>query len=134
MIGLSRLVHKVIYGDENHHEKTGGKSRSTKWPAFRDAYLKGKVCIACGGKDKLQAHHIEPFHLNPEKELDENNLVPLCESKAYGINCHLFVGHLGNFRSFNVDVINDAKTWADKLKDRPITKEDSSEEDKNATN
>lgn len=64
----------------------------------------------------MVAHHIKPFHLFPELELDTENLIPLCESKKYGINCHLFVGHLGNFKRYNEEVVTDAIIWNAKLK------------------
>ena len=69
--------------------------------------------------DNLEVHHIKPFHLNPALELDPINLATLCESKKDGVNCHLWFGHLGNFKSFNVDVIADALFWFNKLKNRP---------------
>jgi len=93
--------------------------RSTKWPAFRKKFLAGKRCAVCGGNKKLEAHHKKPFHLHPELELDEKNLIALCENKKDGVNCHLLVGHLGNFKSLNVDVEKDAKTWQQKIKNRP---------------
>jgi 5-methylcytosine-specific restriction protein A len=68
---------------------------------------------------KLEVHHIVPFHINPSLELDMTNLVTLCECKEDGINCHLFVGHLGNYRSYNPEVRVDAKTLSDKLRNRP---------------
>jgi hypothetical protein len=39
-------------------------------------------------------------------ELTPDNLITLCESKKYGITCHLFVGHRGNYRLFNPDVVS----------------------------
>ncbi|MDE3023507.1 MAG: HNH endonuclease [Pseudomonadota bacterium] len=94
--------------------------RSDKWPEARAAHLKLQpVCQVCGGSSKLEVHHIRPFHLHPELELDPTNLITLCEAKNDGVNCHLFCGHLGNFKSFNVTVTTDAPTWANKIKSRP---------------
>ncbi len=67
----------------------------------------------------MEAHHKLPFHLHPELELEDSNLIPLCEEKEDGINCHLAFGHLGNFKSFNKDVEADAGTWNEKIKNRP---------------
>ena len=67
----------------------------------------------------LEVHHIKPFHLHPELELDFNNLITLCESGANGIVCHRAIGHLGNYRSFNIDVKEDAKKIGEKIKTRP---------------
>ncbi len=95
--------------------------RSPRWPAARATHLAAHpTCALCGGTAKLEVHHIKPFHLHPELELDPNNLVTLCEANAGGVNCHLALGHLGNFKSFNVDVIADAATWRAKIQSRPM--------------
>lgn len=93
-----------------------GQRRSPQWPKVRAEHLKrSPTCIVCGGKKKLEVHHIVPFHLDTAKELDVNNLITLCESKKNGVNCHLFVGHLGNFQSLNTDVTKDATEWRKKI-------------------
>jgi len=69
----------------------------------------------CGGKEKLEVHHLQPFHIKPDLELDPNNLITLCESKNHGINCHLFIGHLGNYKSINDTAQQDAFFWLKKL-------------------
>lgn len=97
-----------------------GMARSPQWDKASHDYLKTHdSCACCGSKTKLQVHHIQPFHLHPERELDPTNWIVLCESGLFGINCHLGFGHLGNFKSFNVDVIKDAANWLLKLKGRP---------------
>lgn len=97
-----------------------GTARSPHWAAVRAKHLEAHPnCAVCGGKDKLQVHHKRPFHLHPELELDPDNLITLCEVKRDGVNCHLFVGHLGNYRSYNPDVAADADIWAAKIKGRP---------------
>jgi len=98
--------------------KPKDNKRSPKWAGVRRDFLKGKGCAVCGSTAKLEAHHKMPFHLDESKELDPANLIALCESEKY-LNCHLFVGHLANFKSYNPDVEKDAKLWADKLKNRP---------------
>jgi len=55
----------------------------------------------CGGTKAVEVHHLIPFSIAPDLELDPHNLITLCERKKYGINCHLLVGHLGNYRRFN---------------------------------
>lgn len=93
-------------------------ARSTHWPTVRKHHLeKFPACAVCGGTEKLQVHHRHPFHLHPELELSEDNLITLCE--APGHNCHLVFGHLLNFRSFNPNVGTDAEQWSDKIKHRP---------------
>jgi 5-methylcytosine-specific restriction protein A len=93
-----------------------GARRSPKWPALRRHFLKGKRCAVCGGTKKLEAHHIVPFHVEPRLELDERNLIPLCEGN--GVNCHLLFGHLGDFRCTNKNVCTDATVWAVRISER----------------
>lgn len=95
--------------------------RSSSWPAMRKQHLQlHPACEVCGGSAKLEVHHIRPFHLHPELELDPANLITLCEANKGGANCHLLFGHLGNFKSFNVNVLSDAPAWHDKIINRPL--------------
>lgn len=97
-----------------------GRKRSSKWPAARKQHLgKFPACAVCGSIEKVEVHHKKPFHLHPELELDPNNFISLCESKNNGINCHLFIGHLGSYKSLNNNVEEDAKAWNKKLSNRP---------------
>lgn len=99
-----------------------GVKRSDRWPEVRSEHLKMEpICQCCGGKNKLQVHHKKPFHLNPELELNPNNLITLCEDGSH--NCHILFGHLRNFKSYNPNVVEDVKTWVDKVKNRPPTGE-----------
>lgn len=93
-----------------------GQKRSSKWRKVRAAHIeKNPECEICGGKKKVEVHHVIPFNIAPDKELDPENLITLCERKKYGINCHLLVGHLGNYRGFNQSVQADALYWRAKL-------------------
>lgn len=69
------------------------RARHPDWDKTRDRFLIGKRCALCGRKENLQAHHELPFHLFPDRELDESNLVPLCTGGPW--NCHFLAGHLG---------------------------------------
>lgn len=94
--------------------------RSSKWPAVRAEHLRAHpACEACGERRTkvLAVHHIVPFHVDPMKELDPENLITLCEGES--VNCHLLFGHLRNWRSWNVDVRKDAAEWRAKIKSRP---------------
>lgn len=79
------------------------------------------LCAVCEGNKDLNVHHIHPFHLHPELELDQNNLITLCESTKHGINCHLLIGHLGNFRNINPHVLEDVTIWNSRLKEQNDT-------------
>ena len=79
-----------------------GQRRSSKWSKVRGAHLeKHPECEVCGRKTHVEVHHVMPFSMFPDMELEPKNLITLCENKKNGLNCHLFVGHLGNFKRFN---------------------------------
>lgn len=97
-------------------QKLGGAKRSKEWSKVRYAHLKKfPACQVCGKIQNVVPHHIKPFHLFPELELEESNLISLCESS--GMNCHITFGHLGNFRKYNNDVLIDVKIWNKKITD-----------------
>lgn len=120
------LKDRVKYVLDHVRDQASGKipvrsRRSGKWSSTRDSFLKENPrCAVCNGKSKLSVHHIKPFHLFPELELDRENLITLCE--VSGRNCHLTFGHLLNFQSHNPDVKNDALLWSEKIKKRPPSK------------
>lgn len=98
--------------------RTFGAARSPKWSQVRKAYIalhpRCAVCEAKGGILKPnQVHHKMPFHLNLALELDEKNLITFCSPH------HLLVGHLMNFRSYNVNVENDSDYFRKKIENRP---------------
>lgn len=104
--------------DLREKHKTQGKERSKEWPKVRRAHLKlFPTCAVCGGKKKLQVHHIKPFHLHPQLETEMSNLITVCE--APGHDCHLQFGHLGSFKSWNKDIRKDAERWLKKRLNRP---------------
>jgi hypothetical protein len=95
--------------------------RSDDWPKVRRRFLKmNPGCAVCGARKKITAHHIKPYHLFPELELEPTNLITLCES---GANHHLFVGHLMSWKSYNIHVVQDAAGWLDVIKNRPKWKQ-----------
>lgn len=98
-----------------------GTARSSHWSSVRKHHLEAHpACEMCGGTAKLEVHHVRPFHLHPDLELEPSNLVTLCEANKDGANCHLLFGHLGNFRSWNTAVEADATEWNGKIKSRPL--------------
>lgn len=84
--------------------------RSPLWKSVREKHLKKEPsCMVCGNKNNLNVHHIIPFHVDPSKELDPNNLITLCEGDTF--NCHLFFGHLRHWIKHNPSVLKDAEEW-----------------------
>jgi hypothetical protein len=87
-----------------------GGPRSSKWTKTHDAHLeKNPTCLACGTNENPQVHHIKPFHLFPELELEPTNLVTLC-MKPYHY-CHFVFGHAWNWSTNNPNVFEDAKRY-----------------------
>lgn len=106
------MVQRGTFNNMLHPHKI---ERSPKWATVRRRYLVGKSCGICGGMKKREVHHIKPFHLYPELELEESNLFVLCEGNK-NVNCHLIFGHYGNYRTkFNGDIKRFAATFKSKL-------------------
>lgn len=94
-----------------------GAKRSSKWREVKAKHLKEHPkCAVCESTSKLEVHHVVPFHLAPDLELNPENFITLCENKKYGINCHLLIGHLGNYKRTNLNVKGDAAEWNIKIK------------------
>lgn len=99
----------------------GGVPRSSGWSKVRADFIKGKCCALCGGTKLLEVHHIEPFHLYPEKELDPKNLIVLCEGNK-SMNCHLQFGHFNNYATkWNVNIVAEALAWNKRFLAKNIT-------------
>jgi 5-methylcytosine-specific restriction endonuclease McrA len=91
--------------------------RSPHWDEARDEHLKRQpTCQVCGRRAFLNVHHIKPFHLSPELELVQENLITLCEGQS--VNCHLLFGHLLNWAKYNPNVVEDAAAWRAKIAKR----------------
>lgn len=95
-----------------------GAVRSPKWKKIRDEHLdKNPSCAACGRTLNQEVHHIEPVHINPDRELDPSNLVTLCSN-----HCHIVFGHFLDWKSWNSDVIKDTTVYYNKYKNKPYKK------------
>ena len=97
-------------------DRTFGAARSSQWSRVRGENIKSfcELCEKKGGLLKpLELHHVEPFHLKPELELSPTNFITVCR------HCHLYFAHLGNFKSFNIDIKKEAELWQEKRKNRP---------------
>jgi len=111
-VKLLKHLHGLI------REKIKDHSRSSEWPSVRHEYLKKQsVCEACGSIKNLQVHHVMPFHLHPELELDASNLITLCMSEN---DCHLLIGHGDDWKCYNPSVRSDAQEFGSHPDDRRI--------------
>lgn len=92
--------------------------RSPHWEEVRKQHLNSEpICQSCGKAEGLEVHHKIPFCIDPSKELLDSNLITLCE---VGIKCHLNTGHHGNWKKFNVNVVNDCKENVRALKAKNV--------------
>jgi 5-methylcytosine-specific restriction endonuclease McrA len=65
-----------------------GNKRSGEWQSLRKRFVESYPrCKACGSTLDLNVHHIEPFHMRPELELEWSNLITLCREH------HFKIGH-----------------------------------------
>lgn len=81
--------------------------RSPKWRKVRAEHIKNNPsCAACGRKDGLEVHHIVPYHINPDLELEPSNLITLC-----GKYCHFIFGHYMDWKSWNENVVRDSTLY-----------------------
>jgi hypothetical protein len=88
--------------------------RSPNWRRVRAEHLKyNPSCAACGRKNGLEVHHIIPYNVHPELELDPNNLITLCDKY-----CHFVFGHLMDWKSWNTNVQIDCKEYYNKKQSR----------------
>lgn len=93
-------------------------TRSSRWPALRKSHLElNPTCANCGKKKRIgmQVHHIQPFHVFSKLELVPTNQLTLCNNPR----CHLDKGHLGWWKSWNVNVVADCFYWLNKYLTRP---------------
>lgn len=88
--------------------------RSPGWEKFAKAFLANYPhCVVCKTAKSCVPHHVEPYHLRPDLELDSDNLVTLCPPH------HLLFGHFMEWRSYNLNVRHDAAFYANKIAHRP---------------
>lgn len=89
-----------------HVEKSLG--RSSQWSRVRREFLgKHPKCVACGKISLLNVHHKVPFHIDKNLELVECNLITLCMGEH---ECHIKIGHGGDWDRYNPNVVRDAGT------------------------
>ena len=102
MAGYIRELYKLI-------------ARSPGWRKVRSERIKldRGQCRVCTKRKRLQVHHVRPFRLRPELELDINNTITLCG------RCHILIGHLDNWKSFNSNLAADVQAIFNRIKFRP---------------
>lgn len=113
--------------DRIHGKAPKGAKRSSKWRKVRNEFVKeNPKCAVCGSTKKLEVHHILPYHLFPELELETDNLITLCDGGGlWGVaSCHRFFGHLGRWSSMNPTIKEDAFIWSRRLNGDDLSDDD----------
>lgn len=67
--------------------------------AMREYAKANPLCAWCG-RMKIDVHHIEPISVRPDRAADKSNMISLCRKPQ----CHLVIGHRGNFKAANLMV------------------------------
>lgn len=111
-----RIVKMIRYlthiKDVAQKKTTWKKVRSSKWRSVRKLHLKKYPrCRICESKRNIQVHHIKPISLFPELELSLKNLTTLCS------HCHLVIGHLRDYRTYNRFFIADVRYIRRRIKE-----------------
>jgi hypothetical protein len=89
--------------------------RSPEWDRVKRRFKKTHpTCAVCGSRKRLTVHHIIPYHLRQELELEESNLITLCEE-----GCHFLIGHWKSWKSWNKTMRADAEWLNERIKTRP---------------
>lgn len=92
-------------------------ARAAEWPRLRRLVIaEHPFCALCGRKSKLEAHHKTPVHVDRSRELDRDNLIVLCDGP---ISCHRAFGHLWDWHSWNVNVVEDVARMRAAILARP---------------
>ena len=88
--------------------------RANEWPAVSKTHLRSHpFCFVCRTRKKVEVHHVVPFHVDPLLELVLANLITLCRVH------HFLFGHLGDWKSWNVNCREDCAEWALRIVERP---------------
>lgn len=121
LTSLVSWIRNIVEGiTPSGRAKLGGASRSPLWEQTKREYFKThlKICAGCGTVKGIQVHHIKDFSDFPEDELKPKNFLLLCENTTQ--NCHINIGHSGNFKSINPNSVADAKANLERFRNRPM--------------
>ena len=76
------------------------------------------VCQFCGKPGgKVEVHHVIPVSVDPTKAADVTNMVTLHRKP----DCHMVVGHLGNFRDYNSNVARVCEVMVDEKTKKKVS-------------
>lgn len=86
------------------------RGRSPKWSSLRDRFTKEKKrCAISGLETDLEVHHVKPFHLFPDLELEWDNLCLLTRP------IHYLVGHCCKWSYYNARFPQHLDQWRENV-------------------
>lgn len=104
------LAEEAAILKRDYSSAIGDRKREPDWIRVREDHLANQAeCVACGNANNLTVHHIKPVSLAPHLELEPSNLLTLCERH------HLEIGHHGDWRVVNPNVVAEALEHRKKL-------------------
>lgn len=74
-----------------------GERRNPNWTRLSQLWAKDHPCVFTGqtaSEVRLVVHHIVPFHVRPDLEMDERNWLSVVEP------WHLYACHAGNYQNW----------------------------------
>ena len=69
------------------------------WNKLKQKYLQENPKCEWCGQDADTVHHIIPVHVNRDLEMEESNLMSLCDNRTR--KCHFIVAHYCHWVKYN---------------------------------
>jgi len=92
------------------------RCRHKDWSRESKLFMKSfRFCVCCGNKTQV-VHHVFPVHAYPDLEMEKSHWRAVCH------RCHLLVGHLNLFASWNVKFDEDASLIRSRILTRPMVR------------
>jgi len=101
---VSKIRHGLRILRSTFRETVKRHTRSPKWAKLEKEFVKhNPLCAACGAELRIQVHHIQPYHLHPELELEPKNLIQLCMGPN---ECHFLLGHGASWKAYSPSIVS----------------------------
>lgn len=92
--------HKYVEGEKNSNWKGGfSRYRGEEFIRIKKEYFNNSFCSLCGKTGSIHIHHIIPYRLTKDNNLD--NLVPLC-SKHHKIIEGIFTKNMEHLKDYEM--------------------------------
>lgn len=103
MIELPPIICSAVLPEPFGRDPVTGRPGDPQWHRESRLWLVDHPCAVTGETgDGVEVHHIRPYHLFPELEMDPANWIALRR------DWHFYLGHFGDWVLWNPDVAQDA--------------------------